>query len=494
MKNALRSHQWKSFVRNPMFNQNLAIRIFSIIMFSLLALELLLIGIMLDKILLGVGLYNNAVDTFNFFLIFLFLADFVIKFFFKKNQSIQIIPYLTLPIKRQKLFNFLLCSEFNSFWNLFWLFLVVPFTLIAVTPVHGTISAVLYIVFFYLTCIVISLVINYINNLLDKSNWYFAIPIALVALPFLLLFGFNVPIGEYVVQFGEWILQKNFLAWLAVIFVFGLLWLVNRSLMREIVYNEMQGEKLDKISSFNKLSFLDNFGQMGLLINNEIKLIMRSKRLKQQFYVMPFFVLYTFFFIYSGPGEVGQNMSFQLFFFMFIIGYSGLIMGQYLFTSESSFFDGLMVRNISFYTMLKGKYFLYSAVSLFMTLLFLIPAFQGKISFLLIFSLFFFVIGFIYFLVFQNAVYNKSHFDPFDGSMMNWKGTSSSMLIITMLTMFVPFMLILGIHNLWGSNVACYVMLSVGVVFTLANNIWLKWTYDRFWKRRYTNMDGFRQG
>ena len=492
MKNNLRSHQWKSFRRNPMFERNLAVRIFMIFTFSFLALEFIVLGFVLDKILLELNLHTYAIDTFNSILIFLLVVDFTIKFFMKQNRAMQIAPYLTLPIKRTKLLDFLLRKELSSFWNFFWLFLVLPFAFRAITPFYGLLSAVLYIVFFYLACLCVSLLINYINNLLSKSNWFYSIPVLLITLPFILLFGLHLPIGDYFVQFGEWIIQKNPLAWLGVLLVFATLWFLNRKLMLSLIYKEMEGEKFDRVSTFSNLSFLDNFGQMGSLIALDLKLITRAKRLKQQVYFVFFFLIFYLFMLYSGNSQLQASAFNGLFFPMITIGYPGLIMGQYLFTSESSFFDGLMSRNISLFTMLRGKYFLYSLVSLIPALVFLVPAFQGKISFLLVVSLFFFVVGFIYFLIFQNAVYNKSYFDPFDGSMMNWKGTSSSMMIITMLTMFIPLFIIMGISSIWGLDIACYCMLIVGLIFTLTCNIWLKWTYERFRNRRYKNMEGFR--
>jgi hypothetical protein len=167
-------------------------------------------------------------------------------------------------------------------------------------------------------------------------------------------------------------------------------------------------------------------------------------------------------------------------------------MGQYIFTAESSFFDGLMARRLSIYDLLKSKYYLYSAYSLLITLLLLVPAFQGKISFLLLISIFFYVVGPIYFLIFQNAVYNKTYFDLFDKGMMNWKGQSGSMLVVTMFTMFVPAISVLILYSRFGQTVACWFMLGIGILFVLTSNYWLKGIYKRFLKRRYKNMDGFR--
>jgi hypothetical protein len=234
----LRQHQWKGFRRNPMFERNLAVRIFMYVMFGFLALEFLLFGFFLDTILLEVGTYTLAIDVFNSIVLYVFLADFVIKFFFKQNQSMQIAPYLTLPVKRNKLFNFLLFKEFSSFWNLFWMFLVAPFALKSITFHYGLGTAFLYILFFYLLCITVSLVVNLINFLISKNAWFYFVPLLLAAIPVAFPFLLHIPLGDYTQQAGDWVLNNNPLVWLGVIALVVGLWLYNRLLMRLVVFSE----------------------------------------------------------------------------------------------------------------------------------------------------------------------------------------------------------------------------------------------------------------
>jgi hypothetical protein len=167
-------------------------------------------------------------------------------------------------------------------------------------------------------------------------------------------------------------------------------------------------------------------------------------------------------------------------------------MGQYLFMSESAYFDGLMSRKLSILSLLKGKYLFYSAYSVFAALLMLIPVFSGKLELLFVIGLLFFVTGPIYFLIFQNAVYNKTYIDIFDGGMMNWKGSSPSMMVITLTTMFVPVIILMTLNGIFGKEVTGWFMLVVGLGFTCTSQYWLEWTYKRFLKRKYKNMEGFR--
>lgn len=492
LQKELQKHQWKAFTRHSMFERNMGVKIFMFIIFGFLGLQLLSLGFFLEKILLDVGPYTHAIDTFNYIISPLFLFDFTIKYTLKQSNSMQIAPYLTLPVKRNKLFNFLLVKEFTNVWNLYFLFLIVPFAFKTITPYSGFLSALLYILFFYLTCVSISLLVNIAHNLQRKSGWFYALSYMIVAGLFAIYMFTNHYIGDYTVRFGEWIINKNPFVWLILLLVMAGLWKLNQRFMREEVYRELQGKKVKEATNFTNISFLDKLGEKGDFIQMEIKMIFRSKRLKQQMYMLAFFFIFYVSMLLSSETPFHGNYFSQLFFTIFLLGFMGLIMGQYIFTTESSFFDGLMARKHSLLNMLTAKYIFYFSISLFMVLVFMIFVFMGKLDFLFLISTFFYTVGVIYFLMFQNAVYNKSYFDLFDGGAMNWKGTSGNMLVVTLLGMFVPIFLISIIVIFFNMTVACYFMLITGFIFTVTTKYWLRWTYQRFLKRKYLNMEGFR--
>jgi hypothetical protein len=463
-------------------------------MFGILALELLSFGFLLNKVLLNRGVYGQAIDTFNSLLIYIFALDFLIKFFFKENQSMQIAPYLSLPVKRNTLFDFLLRKEFTSFWNFYFLFLVVPFAFKAITPIFGFMAAVLYIVFFFLLCVINSLWISILNNLVSKSPLYYILAAIVFVCPFFLIFVCKIDLGDSVVRLGDMFLTYHWWIYLVFFVVFAGLWIINRLQMRDRLYYELQGEKVEKISSFSSLSFLDRFGVIGDLINLQLRMILRSTRLKQQTLFAGALILGLFFYMLYAPNNpFAKSGPFVFFLYgMMAIGLIGIILGQYIYTSESSFFDGLAARKVSLFELLRSKYILCCSYSLLVTLLLLIPAFQGRISGFFLVSLFFYVTGPIYFLVFQNAVYNKTYFDLFDRGMMNWKGHSGNMVVLSMITMFVPVIVVLILKAIFGDTVTNGFMLVTGIGFTLTSPLWLRWIYNRFLKRKYKNMEGFR--
>ena len=492
LQRELQKHQWKAFLRHPMFERNLRVKLFMYLIFGLLGLQLFTFGFMMDRILLEVGGYQLAIYTFNSIALYLFLFDYIIKYIFKQNQSMQIVSYLNLPIKRNRLFNFLLVKEFTNVWNLYLLILLIPFSLKAIMPFYGIGIAALYIIFIYSLSIGNSLLVSLSNNLLNKNGWYFFLPLAGIAAIVALGYFSIVDWGKCTVQIGEWILEGNPLIWLVQALILFALWIANQRTMLGELYRGMEGEKAEKIISFTSISFLDRFGEIGEFINLELKMLIRTRRLRAQIIVGILFIAYYFFMIYGAEEAFSKNPFSFVFFTIYIIGLVGLTLSQFLYSAQSAFFDGLMTRNHSLLNMIKGKYILYSTYSLFVACLMMIPVYHGKVSFLLIVSAFFYTIGFLFCLMFQAAIYNKSYLDLFDRGTFNWKGTSGNTLIINTLTISIPMTIVLVLDSIFSQTVGCYFMLITGLVFTFTSNYWLKWTYENFLKRKYKNMEGYR--
>ena len=488
--NELRGHQWKAFKRHPMFERNMAVKIFMFFTFGVLGLYLLAFGFLLFDLMTKFGVYTSEIDSFNYILIYLLLFDFLLKYLLKQSQSMQISPYLTMPIKRKTLFNFLLVKEFSNVWNLYFFFMLIPFIFMAIPVYYGYTGVLLYILFFYLLCLGNSLLVNISNILLNRSGWYFFLPIIIVAAIAGITFIPGANIEDSIVKISTFILEKNIIAWMVVVLIFAALWIVNLRMMNRDVYRAMQGKSSSVTGSSFSVPFIDKLGKIGTFINLEIKMITRSKRLKSQMYLGPFFVV---FYIMMMDKPNFQSFSFNMVLFTFFaISYFGLIMSQYLFTSESSYFDGLMSRGLSLLDILKAKYVFYVSYSILTLCILMIFIFLGDLDFLFIISSFFYCIGFLFFLMFQNAVYNKSYFDHSESGMFNWKGTSGNMLMVTMIGMFVPIILVVVIISVFNLMVACYFMLVTGFIFTVTSKYWLRWTYNRFLKRKYKNMEGFR--
>ena len=64
--------------------------------------------------------------------------------------------------------------------------------------------------------------------------------------------------------------------------------------------------------------------------------------------------------------------------------------------------------------------------------------------------------------------------------------------IISLVVFGVPITLGLALKGILGEMWMAIIVLTVGVAFMLTSNLWIMNVYKRFMKRRYINMEGFR--
>ena len=159
---------------------------------------------------------------------------------------------------------------------------------------------------------------------------------------------------------------------------------------------------------------------------------------------------------------------------------------------EGNYIDGLMSRKESIYALLRAKYTLYS-VAILIPLILMIPAMAtGKLSVLSCISWAIFVAGCVYFCLFQLAVYNNKTVD-LNAKMTNRQNMGTGLQnLIAGAAFGVPLILNIVLVAAWGSTVTAWILIVVGGGFILTSRFWLKNVYQRFMKRRYKNMEGFR--
>jgi hypothetical protein len=99
--------------------------------------------------------------------------------------------------------------------------------------------------------------------------------------------------------------------------------------------------------------------------------------------------------------------------------------------------------------------------------------------------------GFMYFTLFQLAVYNKQTF-PLNQKLTGKDHVEHGMqMIIQMLAMFSPLVLVAALVLLFNETTAYLVLGTIGLIMTLAHPLWLRHIYVRLMKRKYENLEGF---
>ncbi|WP_297328038.1 DUF5687 family protein [uncultured Bacteroides sp.] len=485
----LRKHGKLAAQRNPMYEKNKFGKFWMYFMAVFWAGYLIFFGSTLAFAFDGGA--TEAYHVLNSGLIFILALDFLARFPFQKTPTQEVKPYLLLPIKRNRLIDFLLIRSGLNGFNLIWLFFFVPFAILTITKFYGVTGVLTYCIGIWFLMIFNNYWFLLCRTLMNERIWW-------VTLPILIYGGFAAalfipdksPLFDLSTELGENFITGNLLTFIGLLVFIAVMWFINRQLMNRLIYNEINKVEDTKIKHVSEFKFLDRYGEIGEYMRLELKLLLRNKVCKTSLrtvviVVVAFSCVLSFTEVYDGKGMKNFIMVYNFVIF-------GILFLSSLMSYEGNYIDGLMSRKESIYALLRAKYTLYS-VAILIPLILMIPAMAtGKLSVLSCISWAIFVAGCVYFCLFQLAVYNNKTVD-LNAKMTNRQNMGTGLQnLIAGAAFGVPLILNIVLVAAWGSTVTAWILIVVGGGFILTSRFWLKNVYQRFMKRRYKNMEGFR--
>ena len=403
----LRKHGKLAEKRNPMYEKSKFGKFWMYFMFVFWAGYLIFFGTTFAFAFDGGA--TEAYHVMNSGLIFVLVLDFLIRLPFQKTPTQEVKPYLLLPIKRNRLIDFLLIRSGLDGFNLFWLFLFVPFSIITVTKFYGIGGVLTYCIGIWLLMIFNNYWFLLCRTLMGERIWWLALPVVVYGgIAAALFIPDNSPLFDCFVNLGEGFITGNILSFIGVLAAIALMWFINRTLMQKLIYNELNKVEDTRIKHVSEYKFLDRYGEIGEYMRLELKLLLRNKICKRSLYsitgvVIMFSSIISFSDVYDG----GLRDFFVLYnYIIFGIMFLSTLMGY-----EGNYIDGLMSRKESIYSLLRAKYILYSIALLIPTILMIPGMVTGKVSVLGCIAWLIFIPGAVYCCLFQLAVYNNKTTD-----------------------------------------------------------------------------------
>lgn len=486
----LSRHRKLAEKRNPMYEKSKFAQIFIYIGIAFWAAYFMFFGT-----LFGMALQDESVEPYHIInsgLLFILLIDILMRMPFQKTPTQEMKPYLLLPIKRSWLINILLVRSGLDRFNLFWLFFFVPFALISVTRFYGITGVVTYCTGIWLLIIFNNYWFLLFRTLTGECIWWITLPITIYGILLTAMFiTDNSPVFNWFMNLGEGFISgqpSTFIGMIAAIAVIGY---INRCVIKKLVYNELNKveDTTIQVKQVSEYHFLDRYGELGEYIRLELKMLLRNKICKHQLYMVlavttMFSSLISFTDIYTG--------LMKDFWILYNYQLMGLMFLSQLMSYEGNYIDGLMSRKESIYSLLRAKYIVYSLAQIIPFILMIPGMLLGNISTQLCLCWLFFVPGPIYWLLFQLAVYNNKTIG-LNVKMMGRQNVGSGIQnLVAGSTFFLPFAMYGLIELIAGEAATPWVILIIGIGFILTSPYWLKHVYRRFMKRRYQNMEGFR--
>ena len=476
--------------RNPAFETNRFAKFLMYFMIVYWVALFLFFGVMLPFMFEDIVPNMEPYHIMNQGILYVMVADFLIRFMAQPSVSQEIKPYLLMPVKRRKLISILLLKSGLDKYNFIWFFVYVPFAFLTIIRFYGFGGMFLYLIGMWLIFVFNNYWYLLCKLLLGERTIWLLLPVcvfgALGACEFLID---GLPISRFTMDLGEGFIEGNPLSFLFVIACIVALFYINMKLQLRMIYNEISKKEDTKIKRVSEYKFLDKYGEVGEYIRLEIKLITRNKTVKTQFR-MGIIVMLAFSIVLAFTDVYDGNMKSYVCLYNFAV-LPILTLGQVM-CFEGNYIDGLMSRKESIFNLLRAKYYLTNLILLVPFLIMMIPIAKGKITFLTAIAYLIFVAGFVFFILLQLAVHNTRTL-PLNANLMKGnKGSNWIQSLIMSFSLFLPFMIESTLLLFFSQEITNIIFIIIGGGFILTHNLWIKNLYKRFMKRRYKNMEEFR--
>jgi hypothetical protein len=480
------SLEWKSFFRSASFATNLALKII---------MGFMAVYFMVIFVAAGVGVFYlikedaqlDPLATVNKFLIYYFVADLVIRYFFQQMPVTNIKPLLTLPINRNTIVHYTLGKSIISFFNMLHAFFFIPFTVVLLLNGYGFQS-----VLWLLGIWALVYVNNFINVLINNKNSVFyplvAVVLGLGTAQYYKLFDVTV----YTQPFFQG-LYSTFYLFVIAIALAAVLYYYTFVYFKSNLNLDTGLAKKSAEAKTENLTWLNQFGTLGTFLKNDIKMIKRNKRPRNTVVASIVFIFYGILF-FTDFVPAYNNPTMHVFGGIFVSGGFLLNFGQFVPSWDSAYYQLMMSQNISYREYLSSKWWLMVIATVFSTLVASFYLYFGWKVYLLI------VVGAIYnigvnsHLVLLGGAYNKTSIDLTASKAFGQKQAFSfKNLLIAVPKILVPMLLYAFGYFVFNAEIGCLMVALAGIIgFAFRDKMFT--IIEKIYKtEKYATIDAYKQ-
>lgn len=479
----LRKNTNLSYKRSPAFEQNKWAKLLIYLGAGMFALYLIMYGCIVGMAAKGEAGMMLA------FAPFYMAIDFLLRFIVQTTPGMMVKPYILQPISRYTAIECFLIGEHVSGYNLLWLCMFVPYSIIQLFAGESFALVLLELVTCELLMILNSQIYLFFRTLINRSVLWLIPGLVFYALPFTPLM--LSPKADTFDKMVDMIIAQG-LSWYAlpiVLLVICGLFFVNRHMQFIFVYEEISKKTERALKHVSEFAFFNRFGLIGEYLKIELKSNIRNKTMRTRcIYSLCAVIAFSLLVAYTTLYDSELMQNFWCLYCFALYGVTALIkiMGQ-----EGNYIELLMMHRENIIALLRAKFIFYSAVLIIPFVIMLPAVFTGKYTILMLFAYMLLTAGFLHFVIFQLAVYNKQTLPLQLKVTAKGNFENGMQLVIELFALFGP-VLITGLgYLLMGLTYTYIFMCIVGLAFIIAHPIWIRNIYTRMMKRRYENLEGF---
>jgi hypothetical protein len=364
---------------------------------------------------------------------------------------------------------------------------------LAIPQFYGVVGLLGFLVGWWLVFVLNSYWYLFWRTLINRNYLFFLVPLLLYAL--VAYFGIffdedNQWLFQGAIQLLRGFCQWNPICWLIVFALIVPLYAINFRLQKEAIYVEIAKTEVVKQFRTNNMTFLDHFGIIGEYLKLELKSVVRNLVVRKQFITGALCMLMLCG-LFSFTDVYAEMPFMRIFICVYCFNCLGVMTLTTIMCAEGNYIDGLMVRHETVLSLLKAKYYFQCLILLVPLLFSLMPIIEGKITWVMALGCLFFTSGAVFPFLFQLAVYNDSTIHLNEKLTRAGRDTKVQMLM-SGAALFLPMLVMYALVQCFNDDIAALSMLIIGLVGTILHPLWLRNIYHRFMRRRYQNMDGFR--
>ena len=339
--------EFKNFIRNPQFGTNLGMKIlmfFGMAYFSAIFVALPFILYFFAK----KKMMADPLLIFCKFFIYYWAFDLIIRYFLQQMPTQNIKPFLTLGITKKKLVNYTVIKILVNFFNWGNLLFLLPF---AGLLIYDGGYSVMHLIMFTIGIFAIFYFNNFLNILLNGKNLVLYIVVAVMASLAALEYFKIIELSYYSQRLFYSLYEYAGVFLIPVILAVLTAYLAYQEIYKNFYLDKGLELKVAEGKTEN-IAFFDRYGVMGTFINNDIRLLKRSKAAKSALFASAMFLLYGLLTFTKGY----DNSFMQVFMGIFVTGGFMLMFGQRVPSWDSSYYPLMMTSNVPYKEYLRGKW------------------------------------------------------------------------------------------------------------------------------------------
>lgn len=476
----------KNFFRNPQFGTNLILKIFSF--FGLLSFSFLFIfGAFILFFYAKKEMNTDPLILFSKWVLYYLVFDLVVRYFMQQLPTQNLKPFLTQNISKKKLVNYTLLKVITNFFNWGNLLFLVPFAGILIYHQYHLLNVLMW----FLGIFAMFYINNFINILINgKDKLLYA-----VTGIFVIFWGLDKYQYIQLSRVSEIVFYSFYkipgLFVIPIILAIILGFYTYQYILKNFYLDKGLEAKKEEGRTEN-IAFLNKYGVLGTFINNDIRLIKRSKAAKSA-------VLGSFLFLFYGlliyTSKTYQTDFMKMFMGIFVTGGFLFIFGQKVPAWDSSYYPLMMTQKVPYKKYLEGKWWMVNLATIICMILAIGYALISWELYLTFLAAGLYNLGVNSHLTLLSGAYNKNPVDlnAATKSMGEKNQFNLKNILLTIPKMLFPMAIFAGVKYFFGMFAAVSTIAVLGTLGFFLRDKVFDFIVKIYIKEKYSAIDSFKK-